>query len=235
VPNDSRVPGPERLAALTEYQVSKMCAIAYGPLDVDRPLARMREAFAYGLAALGGVLLPDAGDAPRAEPVSDALALIRRALAMRDYGDKPVLWEQVWKDITDAAQRLGDALAVGAERGLLRDTAQWWGQNARGHASSQALSPNRRPAKYIPCGRCGHIGAHFAECNIDAVQPLVVSAPDGLRAASPTEAAICAEKLERILAANVVTGGTALDVASAARCLRRAALGSAPRGTPEDR
>src|SRR6266550_668290 len=56
--------------------------------------------------------------APAQEFVSDALALIRRALAMRDYGDKPVLWEQVWKDIEDAAQRLGNALAVGSERAM---------------------------------------------------------------------------------------------------------------------
>jgi len=48
-------------------------------------------------------------------PVSDALALIRRALAMRNYGDKPVLWEQVWRDIEDAALRLGNALGVGGE------------------------------------------------------------------------------------------------------------------------
>ena len=49
--------------------------------------------------------------------VSDALALIRRALAMRDYGDKPDIWDQVWRDIEDAARRLGNALAVGSELG----------------------------------------------------------------------------------------------------------------------
>ena len=69
---------------------------------------------------LDEVTVETAPDAPRgagsagSPEVSDALALIRRALAMRDYGDKPDIWEQVWKDVEDAARRLGNALAVGA-------------------------------------------------------------------------------------------------------------------------
>ena len=59
-------------------------------------------------------------------PVSDALALIHRALAMRDYGDKPNVWEQIWKDIEDAARRLGSALAVGSERASPVDGVQAW-------------------------------------------------------------------------------------------------------------
>lgn len=58
--------------------------------------------------------VPPEPSAAARDSVSDALALIHRALAMRNYGDKPVLWEQVWRDIEDAAQHLRTALAVGA-------------------------------------------------------------------------------------------------------------------------